>query len=275
MKDESLKGRIILVTGSTDGIGKETAFELARRGATVILHGRHLGRCQRVLSECVRASGIRDLGCFAADLSSLDEVRRLGEDIVKQYSRLDVLINNAGVFMTDRLLTGDGFENTFAVNHLAPFLLTHLLLDLLKKYAPSRIVTVSSVAHQRGQLDLENLQGEKRFTGYGAYSLSKLANVLFTGELAERLAGTGVTANCLHPGLIGTKLLRQGFGGMSGSSVKEGARTLVYLAADPGVSHVTGKYFIKNREEAPSPVASDAALRKQFWDISTRLCGLP
>jgi NAD(P)-dependent dehydrogenase (short-subunit alcohol dehydrogenase family) len=274
MKDESLKGRVILVTGSTDGIGKETAFELARRGATVVLHGKHLGRCQQVLSECVRASGNRDLGCFAADLSSLDEVRRLGEEIVRQYSRLDVLINNAGVFMTDRVLTGDGFENTFAVNHLAPFLLTHLLLDLLKTSAPSRVVTVSSVAHQRGQLDFQNLQGEKRFTGYGAYSLSKLANVLFSGELAERLEGTGVTANCLHPGVIGTKLLRQGFGSMSGSSVKDGARTLVFLAADPSVARVTGKYFVKNREEAPSPVASDASLRKQFWDISARLCGL-
>jgi NAD(P)-dependent dehydrogenase (short-subunit alcohol dehydrogenase family) len=273
MKDEAMKGKVVLVTGSTDGIGKETALELARMGATVILHGRHPGRCQQALDECIRESGNRHLGCFAADLSSLHEVRRLAEDIRRQYSRLDVLINNAGIFMTHRHLSDDGFELTFVVNHLAPFLLTQLLLDLLRATAPSRIVTVTSAAHQRGQLDFENLQGEKQYTGYGAYALSKLANVLFTIELAARLAGTGVTANCFHPGTIGTKLLRQGFGRTSGSSVKEGAVTAVYLAADPDVALVSGKYFVKKREEPPSQAAGDAVLREKLWDVSARLCG--
>jgi NAD(P)-dependent dehydrogenase (short-subunit alcohol dehydrogenase family) len=274
MKDNSMRGKVILVTGSTDGIGKETAIELAKRGATVILHGRHLGRCQQALDDAVRGSGNTSLGCFAADLSSLQEVRKLADDIRGQYERLDVLINNAGVFMTDRRLNTDGFEITFTVNHLASFLLTHRLLDLLKVSAPSRIITVSSVAHQRAQLDFGNLQGEKRFTGYGAYALSKLANILFTVELAERLVGQRVTANCLHPGAVGTKLLRRGFGGMSGSSLQEGASTSVFLATSSDVDEVNGGYFIKSRKEQPSSIVYEAALRKKFWDLSCRLCGI-
>jgi len=274
MSADTLQGKVILVTGSTDGIGKETALELSRRGATVILHGRDLGRCQRALDEAVRITRNKSLGCFAADLGSLHEVRRLAEDITAQYDRLDVLINNAGVFMTSRMLSADGYEMTFAVNHLAPFLLTHLLLDHLKKSAPSRIITMSSVAHQRARLELDNLQGEKHFTGYGAYALSKLGNILFTYELAERLRGSGVTVLCLHPGVIGTKLLREGFGGMSGGSVKQGADTPVYLASAPELDMVTGKYFLQRKEEQPAPLVHDAALRRQFWDASARLCGL-
>jgi retinol dehydrogenase-14 len=264
----------MLVTGSTDGIGKETALELARRGATVILHGKNPGRCQQALDEAVRVTRNRSLGCFAADLGSLQEVRRLAHDIVAQYDRLDVLINNAGIFMTSRVLSADGYEMTFAVNHLAPFLLTHMLLDLLKKSAPSRVITVSSVSHRRARLDLEDLQGEKHFTGYGAYALSKLGNVLFTSELAARLRGSGVTAMCLHPGVIGTKLLREGFGGMSGGSVKLGAETPVFLASAPDPEGLTGKYFIQRKEEQPTPLVHDLVLRKQFWDLSARLCGI-
>jgi len=274
MSADALEGKVMLVTGSTDGIGKETAFELARRGATVILHGRDPGRCQRTLDEAVRVTRNRSLGCFAADLGSLVEVRKLAEDITAQYDRLDVLINNAGVFMTSRMLSKDGYEMTFAVNHLAPFLLTHLLLDHLKRSAPSRIITISSVAHQRAQLDFDNLQGEKRFTGYGAYALSKLGNILFAFELAERLRGSGVTVLCLHPGAIGTKLLREGFGGMSGGTVKQGADTPVYLASAPELESVTGRYFVRRREEQPAPPAHDALLRGQFWDVSARLCGI-
>ncbi len=275
MSAETLRGKVMLVTGSTDGIGKETALELARRGATVILHGKDLGRCQRVLDEAVRATRNRSLGCFAADLASLSEVRKLAEDIIGQYERLDVLINNAGVFMPTRVLSRDGYEMTFAVNHLAPFLLTHLLLDLLKKSAPSRVITVASVAHQRAKLDLDNLQGEKHFTGYGAYALSKLGNILFTYELAERLQGSGVTAFCLHPGSIGTKLLREGCGGMSGGTVKQGADTPVYLASASGeVDAMSGKYFFQRKVDRPTPMAEDTSLRRRFWDASARLCGL-
>jgi NAD(P)-dependent dehydrogenase (short-subunit alcohol dehydrogenase family) len=274
MNAEQLRGKVMLVTGSTDGIGKETALELARRGATVILHGRNTGRCQQALDEAVRVTRNTSPGCFAADLGSLQEVRKLAHDIATQYDRLDVLINNAGVFMTSRVLSADGYEMTFAVNHLAPFLLTHSLLDLLKKSAPSRIITVSSVSHQRARLDLENLQGEKHFTGYGAYALSKLGNVLFTAELAARLQGSGVVAMCLHPGVIGTKLLREGFGGMSGGSVKQGAETAVFLASATDPEGFAGKYFIQRKEEQSTPLVHDVALRKQFWDVSARLCGI-
>jgi len=274
MSAETLAGKVVLVTGSTDGIGKETAFALARRGATVILHGKDPGRCQRTLEEAQRQTRSRTLGCFAADLSSLHEVRKLAEDITAQYDRLDVLINNAGVFMTSRVLSADGYEMTFAVNHLAPFLLTHLLLERLKKSAPSRIIMLGSVAHQRARLDLDDLQGEKQFTGYGAYALSKLGNVLFTYELAERLRGSGVAVLCLHPGVIGTKLLRGGFGGMSGGSVKQGADVVMHLATAPELDSVSGRYFIERREGEPTPLAHDASLRRRFWDASARLCGI-
>jgi len=269
-----MKGKIVFVTGSTDGIGKATALELARMGATVVLHGRNPGRCHVVLREIQKASKSTAPGCFAADLSSMKEVRKLAEDVRANYKRLDVLINNAGVFMTGRRLTVDGFETTFAVNHLAPFLLTHLLLDLLTSNAPARIINVSSIAHQRARIDFDNLQGERKFTGYGAYALSKAANILFTYELAERLEGSGVTVNCLHPGVINTKLLREGFGGMSGAPLKEGAATSVYLASAPDVGATTGRYFVKNREEPSSPATYDGSLRKMIWTISERLCGL-
>ena len=176
--------------------------------------------------------------------------------------------------MTSRTLTADGYEMMFAVNHLAPFLLTHLLLDLLKRSAPSRVVTVASVAHMRARLDLDNLQGEKRFTAYGAYALSKLGNVLFTYELAERLRGSGVSAVCLHPGSVGTKLLREGFGGMSGVPVKQGADTPVFLASAGEVEGVTGRYFVRRKEEQPALLAGDSGTRRKFWDVSARLCGI-
>jgi retinol dehydrogenase 14 len=269
-----MKGKIVFVTGSTDGIGKATALELARMGATVILHGRNPGRCHVVLGEVQKASKNTAAGCFAADLSSMKEVRKLAEDVRANYKHLDVLINNAGVFMTERRLTVDGLETTFAVNHLAPFLLTHLLLDLLTSNAPARIINVSSVAHQRAHMDLDNLQGERKFTGYGAYALSKAASILFTYELAQRLEGSGVTVNCLHPGVINTKLLREGFGGMSGAPLKEGAATSVYLASAPDVGATTGRYFVKKREEESSPATHDSALRRKLWTISERLCGI-
>jgi NAD(P)-dependent dehydrogenase (short-subunit alcohol dehydrogenase family) len=269
-----MKGKIVLITGSTDGIGKAAALELTRMGAKVILHGRNPGRCYRVLAEVQKASKGATPGCFAADLSSLKEVRKLAEDIRANTTKLDVMINNAGVFMTERRLTEDGFETTFAVNHLAPFLLTHLLCDLLTSNAPARIINVSSVSHQRARIDFENLQGEKEFTGYGAYALSKAANILTTYELAERLEASRVTVNCLHPGVINTKLLREGFGGMFGAPPTVGAATLVYLASAPEVGATTGRYFVKNREEETAPSTHDRAVRQQLWTVSEHLFGL-
>mgnify|MGYP001367734493 FL=1 len=265
--------KVVLITGSTDGIGRQAALELAALGATVLVHGRDAARGRNVVEEIRTATGNQKVDLFIADLSSLQQVRQLAADITNRCSALHVLINNAGVFMNERQLTVDGLETTFAVNHLAPFLLTNLLLDLLKKSAPSRIITVSSVAHTRGNLDFDNLQAEKSFGGYSSYALSKLANVLFAYELGELLAGTGITSNCLHPGVIGTKLLRAGFN-ITGANTSDGAETLIYLASSPETDGMTGKYFQQKQETASSPITHDAPLRKRMWEISAQLTGL-
>jgi len=268
-----VKGRTVLITGATDGIGKQTALELARLGARVLVHGRNLARGEAVLNEVRRKTGNDQLELFIADLASLRQVRELAEAIRKAHDRLHVLINNAGVFMNKRKLTEDGLETTFAVNYLAPFLLTHLLLETLKRSAPARIINISSVAHQRSHVAFDNLQGEKRFDGYGAYALSKLGNILFTYELAERLQGTGVTANALHPGVITTKLLRAGFGS-TGEGLEAGAETPVYLASATAVEGITGKYFVRKQAVLSAPATQDRNLRKKFWEVSERLAGI-
>ena len=269
-----MKDRIILVTGATDGIGKQTALELARLGATVLLHGRSAERGQQALNDVRAATGNDKLDLFLADLASQKQVRRLAAEVEAKYGRLHVLINNAGVFMPQRQVTEDGLEMTFAVNHLAPFLLTNLLLDRLKKGAPARIITVSSSLHQRSLVDFNNLQGDKYYSGGQAYNLSKLGNVLFTVELAQRLRGSGVTANCLHPGAIDTKLLHAAIGRMRGETVAAGASTPVYLAAAPEVEKVTGQYFERRQAVMPSHLAQDAELRKRFWETSAQLTGI-
>lgn len=268
-----MDGKIVLITGSTDGIGKQTALELSRLGATVLLHGRNQERGLNALYEIRSQTGHENNDLFIADLSSLTQVRLLAHEVQRKYDRLDILINNAGVFMNKRVLTEDGFETTLAVNHLSHFLLTMLLLDILKKSAPSRIINVSSIAQRNANLEFDNLQGENRFGGYEAYALSKLANILFTNELAERLQRTNVTVNSLHPGVITTKLLSAGFN-MKGSSLEEGAATSVYLASSPEVDGITGKYFIDKHESAPSKLADDSELRKAFWEISEKLAGI-
>lgn len=270
---ENISDKTILITGSTDGIGKQTAMKLAQMGATVLLHGRDRRRGMAVLEEIHTTTGNTRIDLFVADLSSTSEVRTLAEKVKTQYDSLHVLINNAGVYMNERVLTPDGLEMTFAVNHLAPFLLTHFLLDLLRKSAPSRIINVSSVAHQRGTLDMKNLQGERKFTPYGAYSLSKLANILFTVELADRLAGSGITVNCLHPGVISTKLLRQGFN-INGDPLEEGAETPVYLATSSALDGVTGKYFMRKQEVKLSTHAFDKRDRSELWRVSEKLAGI-
>lgn len=268
-----MEGKVILVTGATDGIGKQTALELARLGATVLVHGRSLERGRAVVERIHAVTGHNKIELFVADLSSQRQVRELAAAVWAMHGRLDVLINNAGVYMKERHLTEDGFEVTFAVNHLAPFLLTNLLLDLLRASAPARVVTVSSVAHQRARVEFDNLQGEKRYDSYGAYALSKLGNVLFSYELAARLDGTGVTSNSLHPGVISTKLLRAGFS-RSGDSLEAGAATPVYLASSPVVATVTGKYFVDKRETRSAPATYDISLRARFWQVSALLTGL-
>jgi retinol dehydrogenase 14 len=268
-----MQNKIILITGSTDGIGRQTAVELAALGATVLVHGRNATRGKAAVEEIQTSTGNQKVDLLIADLASLKQVRELAAEIHCRYDRLDVLLNNAGVFMNERALTEDGFEMTYAVNHLAPFLLTNLLLDLLKKSAPSRVVNVSSVAHTRGRIDFENLQAEKSFGGYSAYALTKLANVLFTYQLAQQLEGTGVTSNCLHPGVIGTKLLRAGFN-MPGASTADGAETLVHLASSEEVEHVTGRYFQNKISISSSPVTYDETLQRQLWKVSQKQTGL-
>ncbi len=207
-----MKDRTILITGSTDGIGRATALQLAGMGANVLLHGRDRKKGRAVQAKIAEETGSDRLELFIADLSSMRQVRSLAAEIMESHDRLHVLINNAGTFQPERKLTKDGLEATFAVNYLAPFLLTHGLLGLLNVSAPSRIVNVASIAHLNETLDPDNLQGNRYYDGFQAYANSKLAIILFTYALAERLQGTGVTANCLHPGVIRTKLLRAGFG---------------------------------------------------------------
>jgi NAD(P)-dependent dehydrogenase (short-subunit alcohol dehydrogenase family) len=269
-----MQGKIVLVTGSTDGIGQQIALELAQAGATVLLHGRSAERGEKALANLTAATGNPHLDFFLADLSSQRQVRHLAAQVLAKYDRLHVLVNNAGVFMRQRELTEDGLEMTFAVNHLAPFLLTNLLLARLKASAPARIITMSSMLHQRALVDFNNLQGEQFFDGNKAYGLSKLGNVLFTFELAERLKGTGVTANCLHPGAVDTKMLRAAFGGMQGASVVSGAATPVYLATAPEVAELSGYYFDNKRSAKPSSLAQDVELRRKFWEASAALTGL-
>jgi len=247
---------IVLVTGATDGIGKQTAVDLAARGAHVIVHGRKKDRVERVKNE-VKGSGV------VADLGSLAHVPSLAKEVLVAHPKIDVLINNAGVFMNERIVTEDGFEATFHINHLAPFLLTHLLLGSV-----AHVINVSSIAHTRGHIDFDDLQAEKHFDGYDAYAQSKLANVFFTRELARR--HPEIKTNSLHPGVVGTKLLREGFGGMGGSdSLEEGAATSVYLATTPSIG--TGGYYVRSKLTEPSKEARDPAIAKRLFDVSLRL----
>ena len=270
-----MAGKVVLVTGATDGIGRATALGLARLGARLLVHGRDPERVAAAARETAAAGPERADG-FVADLSVQDEVRRLAKQVRRAAPRLDVLVNNAGVYMRDRRLTPDGIEQTFAVNVLAPFLLTQLLLEALEAAAPSRVVNVASMAHSHARLDLAALTGGGSWHGGEAYGASKLALVLLTAESAERLAGLGVTVNSLHPGVVRTKLLRAGwpYGTVTGGAVDRGARTSIYLAASPEVEGVTGLYFAQSRPAQPSPLVHDRALRRRLWGECLRLTGL-
>jgi retinol dehydrogenase-12 len=279
-----MQNKICLVTGATNGIGKVTALELAKMGATVIVVGRNPHKTEAVVNELRAQSGSDRVDKALADLSSLAEVRALAENFKRKYSRLDVLVNNAGAYFGKRQVSADGYEMTFALNHLSYFLLTALLLDVLKASAPSRIVNVASDAHRTAPLDFDDLQAEKKFNGLVVYGRSKLANILFTYELAKRLQGTNVTANALHPGFVAT-----GFGADSGAlmrigikitarlmgvSVEEGAQTTIYLASSPEVEGVTGKYFQKCKSAQSSAASYDVDAREHLWQISEQLCGV-
>jgi NAD(P)-dependent dehydrogenase (short-subunit alcohol dehydrogenase family) len=275
-------GSTVLITGGTSGIGQETARGLAKLGAKVIIVGRDPARIEQTVAWLRREAGHDRVHGMQADLSSLAEVRLLAEQFRRKQDRLDVLVNNAGSMFGERVLTGDGFERTWALNHLAYFLLTLELLDLLKASAPARIVNVASEMHRGGEIDFENLQGEKHFACIPAYRQSKLANILFTKALPRRLIGTGVTANALHPGAVATGMGRDMVGLMKLAnrlcqlfflSPRKGAATSVYLASSAGVEKVTGKYFVKCRETAPAGVSMNMELQERLWRVSLEQTG--
>jgi len=266
-----MESKTVLVTGGTDGIGRETALQLARMGTRVLVHGRDKEKGTQVVDEINRDTCKENVSLYIADFSSLADVKRMAEDIMREQTELHVLVNNAGNFYKEHLLSTDDIEMTMAVNYFAPFLLTLLLLDLLKANAPAKIVNVASSSHKLiRSVDFENLQGETNYDGFSAYSLSKLGNVLFTQSLADKLAGTGVTANALHPGVVNTKLLRKSYH-LDGMGVDKGAQTSVYLASSTSVEGVSGKYY-KNMQERPaSDLSQGKNLQDAFWKLSEEM----
>ncbi len=280
-----MRGKTILITGATSGIGLEASVALARLGAGIVMVGRDPGRTEAALAEVVARSGSREVSHLLCDFSSQAAIRSLAQAFLASHDSLHVLVNNAGGVNKKRRLTADGIEATFAVNHLGYFLLTNLLRDLLVRSAPARVVTVASIGHRQGTLDFGDLGYERGYAIMRVYKRSKLANVLFAAELARRLEGTGVTSNSLHPGTVATNI-------WSGAplwakpiiqilyrpffiSAEKGAEIIVQLAASPELEGVTGKYFEKGRIMAPAPLAQDQALAQRLWSVSADLTGLP
>jgi retinol dehydrogenase-14 len=278
-----MAGRTVLVTGGTAGIGRATALGLAAMGAHLAVTGRDRGRAEAAARQ-IRAAGGGQVEVFVADLSSQAEVRRLAGEVLQRLSRIDVLVNNAGGYWNTRHVTADGLERTFALNHLAPFLLTSLLLDRLNHSAPARVITVSSNVHAMGRIDFGDLQGERSYSGARAYNQSKLANVLFTYELARRLPAARVTANALHPGVV-----RTSFGAGDPGTVQRmftpfmrpfmksparGAATSIHLASAPGPEQVTGGYFAGSKPGKSAGRSYDQAAAARLWQVSADLAGL-
>lgn len=289
MPTTRLDGKTILITGATGGIGLEAAVALAGTGARVVITGRNRARIDAALAAIrTRTGGSTE--ALQADFASQAAVRQLATDFTAQHDRLDVLVNNAGSVNATRTLTRDGIETTFAVNYLAPFLLTHLLLPTLRASIPARIVNVASVAHTRGTLDFDNLNFDRGYTTMRAYSRSKLADVLFTRELARRLEGSGITVNALHPGTVGTGIWNHGAPDSAWKralfkavfapakwfmlSPARGAETILYAATSPDLAGRSGLYLEKNRPKSPSALARDDALARRLWDASARLTHL-
>lgn len=280
MTEISMQGKVCLITGSNSGIGKVTTRELAKMGATVVMLCRNRSKGEAAQAEIVDITGNKHVDLIVADLASQAEVRHAVEEFRQKYNQLHLLINNAGGANSTRKVTLDGLEATFAINHLAPFLLTELLLDMLKASAPARIVNVSSVAHAYGTIDFEDLQCQQKYSWWKAYCQSKLAMNLFTYELASQLKGTGVSVNALHPGTIASNfstglssLARWGAQLVAPlmATVEQGAQTTLYLATSPEVEGVTGKYFVNRKEKKSSNNSYHEATRLRLWQVSTDL----
>ena len=276
-------GKTVLITGGTSGIGKAAALALAAMGANVVVVGRNRERGEAAVEEISARSHNESVELLLADLSVQSEVRGFAQEFQERHDRIDVLVNNAGLVQSKRTETPDGIETTLAINHLAPFLLTNLLLDRLKDSAPSRVITVSSEAQRWGSMDFDDLQSRRKYRGFPVYGMTKLANIMFTYELAERLNGTGVSATCLHPGSVGTNFGQNNRGPMAlffrtfkpfMRSPERGADTLVWLASSPEVEGVSGKYFFDRKEIEAKKVAYDPAARRRLWEISEELTGL-
>lgn len=274
-----------MVTGASSGIGKVTTLELAKKGAQIIMVCRDTRKAEKVRRKIVEQSANESIDIMYADFSSQESIHHLVQDFTKKYDSLQVLVNNAGTVFAKRTITGDGIEATFAVNHLGCFLLTNLLLEVLKKSAPSRIVNVSSGAHKYGRINFDDLYVKKNYKVMTAYSQSKLGNILFTYELARRLNHCGVTVNCAHPGMTRTNIWQYAsnnlmmkiilrFYALTFKSVREGAETVIYLASAEEVEGVSGKYFIEKNIAESSPESYDVSLAKKLWHISEELVTL-
>lgn len=270
---------ISLITGATEGVGKATATELARKGFTVILAARNAAKAEMVIKEIAASTGNSNLDYIIGDLASLTQIRQLSETFKQRYPRLDVLINNAGIYAASRVMTEDGYESTFQVNYLSQFHLTHLLLDELKKSHQGRIINLSSTVYRVAKFDEHNLQGERRFSPFSAYSASKLLMLLYTIELANRLKGTRVTANAVHPGVVRTQMMFDAPGAFRAVtyaslpfsiSLEKGAATSVYLASSPEVQNVSGKYFTSSKMRDVKSRFNSQHNRNILWDLSMK-----
>jgi len=274
-----MQGKRVLITGGNSGIGLVAASELARQGVEVVLACRDSDKTRQALAAINRSATVPAVN-LPTDLASLASVRACASAFLDRYDRLDVLINNAGLFPPRQQFTADGFEMQFGVNHLSHFLLTNLLLDRLQASAPARVITVSSMLHKKGRIDFDSFRGGKKYGAQAAYGQSKLANVLFAVELARRLEGTGVTSNVLHPGGVATDIMRdlpwivRKLVGLAFISPEEGAKTTIMLATDPALECTTGAYFDQCKRTECSALANDDALRKRLWDLSAELVGL-
>lgn len=278
-----MKDKVVLITGGTAGIGEVTARSLAGMGATTVIVGRNPEKTAAVAQQIRSATGNERVNYKVADLSSQEQIRKLAEGFQRDYNRLDVLVNNAGAIFMKRELSVDGIEMTLALNHLSYFLLTHLLLDMLLASKPARVINVSSEGHRGTRLNFSNLQNERGYTSWKAYSQSKLANLYFTYGLAATLDESGVTANVLHPGFVATNfgksnggIFRSLFGLIQVAAItpEEGAQTSIYLASSPQVEGVTGKYFIKNQTVPSSPTSYDMSAARKLWDYSLEMVNL-
>jgi NAD(P)-dependent dehydrogenase (short-subunit alcohol dehydrogenase family) len=282
--DRLIQGKVCLVTGATSGIGAVTAGALARHGANLVLVGRDPGKCAAAVSRLQAETGNQSVDALIGDLSSQQDVRRIAREFRERQARLDVLVNNAGGIFLKRRESVDGIEMTLALNHLAYYLLTRQLLDRLLASPAARVINVSSGAHWRALLNFDDLQSKKAYRGFQVYSESKLANLLFTYELARRMQGTRITVNALHPGVVATNIGRNNawrgwliglFFKLRGISPEEGADTGLYLATSSEVQGVTGKYFVKRTAKSSSPASYDQASAARLWDVSAALTGLP